>query len=648
MDALGDPQTSEVGLLGPSQGGKSEIGLSWTGWIIDTDPDPMLIAQPSQALMQNFVETRLNPMIDATDAVKARLSPDLNANNLWLKKFSGMFLSSVWPVAAQFAQRPIRFGWLDDYDQFPDDIEGQGSGISLLEGRFASYEGREKKLVSSSPADDAGGKTEAFVAAGTDERLRPRCPSCGERWEIDLPRDLRFDAKGTADEAEATAHVVCAASGCILGPQDRRAVLRSLAELPARGFVAANDRVSKRRRSFRIDGLLALTSWPKLARLWREAQIEWEVRQDESLLRTFINTKAGKNYRSQLSGEKPLDAGMLKARREQGFREGTIPPGVKVWCVQVDVQSNRLECQAFGWGDGLEGWLIRRWAIDVLEDGLTSPAPFSHPEHSRVLLPLFDMRLPLADGSGKSPPPLTVHLDIGGGGAKGEGATEFAKAFWEAARALGVHASRITLMKGGSNPRQEPPMKRAGFADQKTRGGPKRNSAALWIANVHRLKMIIDARLRRAEPGPGFIHLPGGKSGGAPLRPGQDEAATGRLLDHHVDEITAEELQKGKWVKIRPRNETWDLLVAAYASILRPPVAQSRTHMRWVPSAYRVPDQTETDAGAAAPEAKASAARPPRAAPPASASPETQARPRPRPTRKDWVKPRGDWLSRRR
>jgi phage terminase large subunit GpA-like protein len=652
MDALSDPQTSEVGLLGPSQGGKSDIGLAWTGWIIDTDPSDMLICQPSQQLMQNFVETRLNVMIDATSAVKSKLSPDPNANNIWLKKFRGMFLASIWPVPAQFAQRPIRFGWIDDYDQIEDDIGaaggegGQGSAITLLEGRLTSFEGREKKLVSSSPADDRGGKTEAFVASGTDERLHPECPQCGDRWEIDILRDLDFDRTGTADDAEASARVICQANGCILEPSERRPLLNSLFRLPAHGFVAANSEVSKRRRSFRVDGLLALTSWPKLARLWREALIEWETRQDETQLRTFVNTKGGKNYRSQLSGDAPIDSDELKLRREKGFFLGTVPAGVKVWGIQIDVQSNRLEGSAFGLGDGWEGWLFDRFSIDVLEDGLTSPAPFSHPEHARILLQLFNRRYPLADGSGMSPPPLTVQLDVGGGGAKGEGANEFAKTFWDIARAAGVHPARITLTKGGNNPNGEL-MPRAKFADQKRRGGPKRTSAQLWMPNVHRMKNTIDARIRRQDPGPGYIHLPGGKTGGGPIKAGMDEATTGRLLDHHVEEITAEELQKGKWVKVRARNETLDLLVAAYASFLRPPFAQSRTHMNWVPADFRVPDQKPADA-----MPKAVVERPPKPAPAAirDESAKTEAVPqRNRPSRKNWVKPpRRDWLNRRR
>jgi phage terminase large subunit GpA-like protein len=601
-----------------------------------------------------FVKTRLNPMIDATAAVKAKLQPLPNANNIELKLFRGMSLATVWPVPEQFAQRPIRYGWLDDFDQYDENIGavagegGHGSAIKLLEGRHTSHEGREKKYISSSPADDKGGKIEAFVESGTDERLQPRCPQCEERWEIDLLRDLKFDDKGSADEAEASAHVVCGANGCVLLPTDRRLLLDSLASLPARGFVSSKPERSRRRRTFRVDGLMALTTWPKLAREWREAQLAWQQRQDEAPLRTFVNTKAGKNYRSQMSGEKPVDSAVLKLRREQGLFEGVMPPGVKTWVILVDVQNNRLEAMAFGWGDGLEGWVLKRWSIDVLEDGLTAPAPFSHPEHSRVLLSLFEMRLPLADGSGKSPPPLTVQLDIGGGGVKGEGATEFAKRFWELARAAGVHKSRITLTKGGNSLTGDL-MPRAKFADQRRRGGPKRTSAELWLPNVHRIKNVIDARLRRADPGPGYIHLPGGRTGGRELRAGVDEGGTGRLLDQHVDEITAEELQKGKWVKVRPRNETWDLLVAAYAAILRPPFAQSRTHMRWVPAAYRVPDQKPDDQK---PESQPAGPQVTAATPPAAeAIADKPARPR-KPRRVDqaqWVKPRGaSWLGRRR
>lgn len=589
LDALTDPDVSEVGLQAGAQCGKSEIGLGWLGWSIEHSPADFLLAQPDKAMAQDFVVRRINPMVARSAVLKAQLLPAANADNIFLKQFRGMLLSTIWPVASQFRARPIPRGWLDDFDEFDDDIEGQGSAVKLLDGRQTTFEGRDTKFVSSSPARPDGGGIEAFVEAGTDERLQPVCPSCSERIELDLKRDLKFD-EGTIDEAEASAHVICPANGCILEPEHRRAVLDSLADLPAKGFVAANKRAGTKRRTFRVDGLLGFTSWPKLAREWREAQMAWALRQDENPLRAFFNAKAGKNYRSQLAGEKPLDAADLGKRREKGWKLGTVPIGPKVLVTVVDVQADRFECATIGYGEGLESWLIDRWSIEALADGLTVVSPFQHPEHWQVLLPLWSRGYPLIDArgtaTGQTVTALSVAIDTGGLDKAAEGA----KRTWHAATQMGIHPSRVTLLKGSNRPTGKlmPP---AQFAEQKIKGGPRKRGPKLWMPNVHAIKEIEDARLRRETPGPGYVHLPG------------------NLAEHHLDEITAEARDlKGLWKKLRPRNETWDLLVYGYASILKPPFAQTRDHMRWVPRDFRVPKAAMVEAKAADEAAKTDSA----------------------------------------
>jgi len=581
MDALSDPETVEVGDMGPAQGGKSMVGEAWLGWTIDRSADPFLMVQPDKAAAEAFVKLRINELIRVVPALRNALLPDSSADNMHLKLFKGMYVGAAWPVKSQLRQRPYCNVWADDFDAMPEDIEGEGGLLGLLDGRQTTFEGRETKLVSSSPALDGGG-IEAFVEAGTDERLQPRCICCGERWEINIRRDLKFDL-GSPDEAAASAHVVCGANGCVLEPSARLQLLRSCAELPNRGFVARNSKASKHRRTFRRDGLLAFTSWPKLARQWREAQIAWEARQDESLLRSFFNVKGGKNYRSQLSGEKPIESKELKRRRDREWRIGTVPKGPKVLVAQVDVQHDRFEVAILGFASGRETWLVDRFAIDVLDDGITGVQPFVHKEHWKALLPLFDRKVPMVAGAQVDArgvviepgmvvghaPIMGVAVDTGGSDKSGDQATEGAKFFFNAALALGVHERRITLLKGGSKP-TGPLMPAGQFADQKIKGGARRRSARLWIPNVHKIKNIIDARLRRQTPGPGYVHFPGD------------------LPDSVIDEITAEEIVDGKWKKRRTRNETWDHLVYGEATLLRPGYAQSRTDMRWIWKGYSI------------------------------------------------------------
>lgn len=611
MNALGYPETSEVDLMGPVQCGKSEIGNAFVGWSIEHDPADFMIVQPDKALAQDYVVRRIAPMIEKTPALKAQLLPGASADNIFLKQFKGMLLTTVWPVPAQLRARPIVRGWIDDFDQIAEDIDGQGSIDKLLAGRQTSHEGRDTKFISSSPNHEKGGKIEGRVEAATDERLKPICPSCNERVELDLMRDLKFD-RGSLELAEESVYVACPASGCALRPDDKRRLLDSLKGLPNYGFVAKYPERGKRRRSFRVDGLLAFTSWPKLAREWREAEIEYDVRGNEAPMRAFVNTKAGKNYRSKLSGEKPIESKTLQARRDaSSYISGTVPPGVKVVTIEVDVQAASFQLLARGWGEGLENWIIRRWSIDALNDGLTQVAPFRNPEHWAVLLPLFAHRWPLADGS-DGVPALCMSIDIGGGRLDGDGALLGAKAFWHMAVAAGVHRNRITLLKGGSNPAGKlmPP---AQFADQKLKGGGKRNGPRLWLPNVHAIKNMLDQWLRREKPGPLFVHLPSD------------------LADEHIDEMTAEIVEGGKWKKQRPRNETWDLLVYGYAAILRPPFAQSRTDMRWVPSDFRVKAGAPNAVPIVEP-AKAVPLTPSPAAPPETAA-EPTSTPTPTPTR---------------
>ncbi|HUD30427.1 MAG TPA: terminase gpA endonuclease subunit [Novosphingobium sp.] len=634
MDACSDPETGEVGDMGPSQGGKSLVGEAFIGFSIHQEPQPFLMTQPDKIAAETFIKLRVNALMDSMPVLKAELAPGVSSDNMHLKLFkSGVYLGAAWPVKSHFRGRPYCRGWLDDFDAISADIEGEGDAVGLLESRFAFFKGQDTKLVSSSPAKEKGG-IEAFVAAGTDERLQPVCPDCGDRIELDTIRDLKFELGGDAELAAETAHVVCPANGCILEPEARHELLRSLKELPRRGFVAHNRSAGTYRRTFRRDGLLSLNSWDDLARQWRAAQIAWDDLQDEGPLRTFYNTKAGKNYRSKLSGEKPIESTALRDRRENGWLLGTVPRGPVVLVLVIDVQHDRFECAVVGTATGRETWLVDRFAVDVLDDGLTGLAPFVHKEHWRVLLPLFDRRYPMMEGGRKigEAPILSVTIDTGGSDKAGDQATEGAKFFWQEARAAGIKPNRITLVKGGSNINGQL-MPTGQFADKKTKGGARKTSARLWIPNVHKIKNMIDARLRRTVPGPGYIHLP------------ED------LTEEHLDELTAEEIVKGKWAKRRTRNETWDLLVYAEAAILRPPFAQSKPHMRWVPRGFRIEwpaviVATEEAEGEDQPDAPATPAA--ETAPPATRAPQAPAKPAPKRARNTMTgQRRGDWLKRR-
>lgn len=606
MDALAD---GDVDLMGPAQCGKSEIGLAYWGWTIDQRPADFIYCNGDKDMTKDFVIRRMEPMVQRVPVLRDALIDKIGADNIFMKQFKGMISSHIWPVAAQFRARPVPFGWLDDYDQIPHDIEGQGDAHGLMAARQTWFEGRSGTYASSSPAAGTslvpeGGGIEGRVNGGTHERLAPACPQCEERFVIDYQQHLHFNRTGSPEEA-AISVTVQPPCGCVLLPADRTRLLASLKTLPNCGFIATNPGAS--RRSFAIDGLLNVRTWPDFARSWREAEIEWEERQDESALRAFHNAKGGHNYRSKLAGEKQLEPADLVKRIEADWQMGTVPtaPGGGVVTVQVDVQSNRFEYQVLAFGLGLECWIVERGDIRTTANGMEAIDPASCPEHWAELTTLLLRKWPMAGYPDLGVPALTMAVDTHGE----SGATVNAYAWARSVHALGIAKDRLTLLRGG--PKTQRPAMAGTWVDQKKdgSGANRRTGLRLWNVNTLMLKNMLAFRLRRQVPGPGYIHLPAG------------------FEWRWLEEMTAEMLDKGVWRQIRKRNETWDLLVYGFASLMRPPFAQTRSDMAWVPTEYRIPQIAPLKP--ASPGSVASPA-PPAAAPtqqPAPVRPPQRARP---------------------
>ena len=572
MDALGaDSPYAIVALVGPAQSGKSEVGNCWLMQSAIYDPADTITIGPDKEIMRSYIVSAINGMIRSTPELRERLllhAHQADTGNIFSKVFRGGVWWFAWPVAAQLRARPIPRARVDDFDSDSlQDIQGEGDVLTLLAGRQSTFEGHEKTYVNSSPALGEKAGIEALVARGTDERWTWQCPSCGEWWAPDFERDLRFDRSGDEALARETAHVVCPASGCVLSHGDKPALHATgqwlgvgqtitpegevVGELPARSIA-----------SFRVDGLMGFSSWGRLAELWRAGEIALADRQDEAPLRAFWNTRGGKNYTSAADQAEAIDADTLKARRG-GYNLGEVPAGVQVLTAAVDVQGDRFEVEVMGWGEGLESWIVDRFALAQLEVGGARVDPAGHPEHWSVLLRyVMWRRYPVQDAPEFSLPILNTAIDTGGA----EGVSENASTFWYTARRAGVPSSQITLVKGG-NDRAGRLIPSPTWLELDGRGRPKKGGPVLFVLNVHRLKDIVAARLRRADPGPGFKHFPAD------------------LPAEYYEELVAEEKQGGKWVKVRARNETLDLEVYNAAALIRH--AGERSDLAWVPAPFR-------------------------------------------------------------
>ena len=529
--AMSDPCTI-VAVVGPSQAGKSEIGNNWQVHSVLYDPADMGFWLSDKNLIHSYVTTQINKLLDECPDVKKRQLDTASADNIYLKQFKGCDWHFLWPTGSQFRARPFSRGRLDDYDEFDDDIDGQGNAVSLFMGRTTSFAEYGWKLyVNSSPKLGPKKGIEPLVVGGTSKRRWVDCLQCGAPFQLCHER-LTFKRDGTALEARETACIGCPECGGVHQPSDKPALLRTGRWIGKGEHATPGGKAGELEPntvdSYWFEGVFGFATWPDLAEGERTAEIAFEEHQDEQPLKSFYQTKVGRNYVSRSSGDAPVTVDALTERAEDsGYTLGQVPDGVIAITMTVDLGVDRFSVAAVGHGVGNRAWIIDRFDILSLDDGITKLEPFRRREHWSVLkTKVLARTYPLQRDPSLRMKIFCTGVDTGGS----DDATDNAYSWWHDMIRAGVPSTAITLLKGGNRPNGRLLPAPTVDAKRQVKGAPE---CELFIPNVNRMKDIADYRLRRPEPGPAFVALPR------------------NMNPKHIAELRAEDKVEGLWEKRR-------------------------------------------------------------------------------------------------
>jgi phage terminase large subunit GpA-like protein len=553
-----------VAVIGPSQTGKSEIGNNWQVHSVIYDPADIGFWAPTEKLTASYVTTQIDKLLDECPDVKARQLSTASADNIALKQFKGCDWHFLWPTGPNFRARPFSRGRQDDYDDFDDDIGGQGDAVSLFKGRTTSFLSYGWKLyVNSSPKKGPKKGIEPLVAGGTSKRRWVDCLQCATPFQLCHER-LSFRKDGTALDARNSACVVCPDCG-FPHLQAHKAPLLATGRWIGKGETAVSFSSGNNAGKFGeiepnsvdsywFEGVFGFAPWPDLAEGERSAELMFEEHQDEQPLKSYYQTKVGRNYVSRSSGDAPVTIDALTERaRASGYTMGVVPDGVIAITQTVDLGIDRFSVMTVGHGVGNRAWIIDRFDILTLNDGVTKLEPFRRREHWAVLYEkVLSRTYPLQRDPTLRMKVFCTGVDTGGS----DDATDNAYAWWHdmvtGSRKDGRPAlptTAITLLKGGNRPNGRLLPAPTVDAKRQVKGLPE---CELFVPNVNRLKDMADYRFRRPEPGPAYVDLPND------------------FPDKRIAELRAEEKVEGLWEKPEGvRNESWDLFVYAIAVMLR-------------------------------------------------------------------------------
>lgn len=372
MDALGPSDPCEdVVLVASAQVGKSECGVNFFGYVVAQDPGPMILVLPSHDESIKYVRTKMQPAIDETPQLRARVLEMTNrserGSTASYKRFRGGFAQVTFAGSSKGLQMlSAKYTIGDEVSEWPATAGERGDPVEQLKVRTKTYERDRKRLWVSTPAIAGTCRISADYEASDKRKRYVPCPQCGAYQVLAFDK-LKYDSETWPHRA----WFECAAQGCVISHLDKvpmmaKGVWLATAGDEAPGPVVQPEDLARWRdrpalgqmRGFHIWQAYSLfTSWDSIVAEYLRAKGGHER------MRVFTQQVLGEAWEDR--GDAP-EAEKLHGQRlsKDDFSLGSPPHGPVILTGAVDVQGNRLEWAVWGWSEGMTRWLIDKGVVE--------------------------------------------------------------------------------------------------------------------------------------------------------------------------------------------------------------------------------------------------------------------------------------------
>lgn len=335
-----------------AQTGFTVMALAIAGSTIDTDPTGgILLVQPTDSALSDFIADKLNPAIEQSKALKAKVKPQVSrsgeGSTTYLKRYPGGSMAlAIANSTADLRSKTKRKIIKDEASEYPSDLDGQGSPHAMIEARYESFlaTGDWKEANISTPTVKGGCYIDEQFEAGDQRYWHVKCPHCADgKFVFRFGPNFQFN-----DKFPFNAHYVTPCCGVVIESHEKNGLVRKgewIATAPAPGKFP----------SYHIDALSSpFVPWDKIAERWLAAQT------DPAKLKAFYNLTLGEAY--EVKGDAP-DWKLLLQRREE-YPEGRIPPRGLMLTMACDVQMRGLYVEVVAWAPNRESWTIFKGALE--------------------------------------------------------------------------------------------------------------------------------------------------------------------------------------------------------------------------------------------------------------------------------------------
>lgn len=341
-----DSGVNEMAVRKGAQTGFSMMMIAGTGHMIDQDPCRAMLVQPTTGALSDFVKEKLNPAIEATAPlaakVKSQVSRAGDASTADVKRYAGGSLSlAIANSSKDLRSKTVKRVYLDEVDEYPDDLDGQGDPMAMITARQISFltSGDWLRVSVSTPTIKGQSRIDKMFHAGDQRYWTMPCPGCGTGFRFVFDRK-QFKFK---DTYPYDAYYVTPCCGSTIEGREKIAVYKRgawVAEAPRPGAYP----------SYHFDAM----SSPFVP--WNEVAAEYVAADgDPAKLKTFENLYLGLPF--DVRGDAP-DHVRLMERRDGDLTRDHIPPMGLVLVGAADVQMNGIWYVIKAYGPDRQSWRV--------------------------------------------------------------------------------------------------------------------------------------------------------------------------------------------------------------------------------------------------------------------------------------------------
>lgn len=516
LDSITDPAIAEHVWIQAAQTAKTTNAIAVCGYYMEHDPSTILVKYPNEKDAESFSREKLTPVLEESPALKAIVSEAKSRdseNTILFKRFRGGFVALVGANSPSgLRRRSIRVVIQDEIDADAPSAGQEGDPVDLADKRALTYS--DAVLIKmSTPTLKGLSRIERLFDLTDKQFFFCPCPRCH------FFQTIKFESIHWQDDRTHDAWLECESCQAHLSDAER-------VQMIGRGNWRPTA-VFRGRRGHHLNGFYRVIGLKRHHKDYLQEFIEeyLEARKSDETLIVWTNTTKAETYEQKV--EKVDDAKL--SERAEHYTPKTLPTGVLIVTAGIDVQSNRIEAEARGFGVADESWGVE---YKVFYGDPKQPALWDEVDKW-----LLESKYRRADGVELKI--TAAGLDTGDPPSQ-KMAYEFARKRW----------GRVFAMKG------------RGGAGLPLVSLPRKSGVTrvrLFTIGADTGKSLIYGRLNMPQPGPGFLHF------------GQEKHGyTTNYFKALTSEVVTIQIKGGKPVRVFEKhgdNEPLDISVYGLAAL---------------------------------------------------------------------------------